>query len=103
MKKYNVIYLRDLRIFEKKRLRIDKVEKVIEASNFENAVKMAKNDKQKGFYLYGIANLSKSIIVILLLLLSGCYSVKQWKQHRINPCNKYYDNRVKETNPARFF
>ena len=105
MKEFNLVFRRQPELFDKKAIKCNKIECIIPAKSLKSAFKIgkqkAKNDQLlKGFIIVGVQMIK---LLIIVFLLSGCYSVKQWQQRKINPCNKYYDNRVKETNPARFF
>jgi hypothetical protein len=92
MKKYNLIYLREPKLFDKKGLRVTKIESIVEAVDIKDAIKQSHKIRTKDFVLRGIKQLS---VIIILFLLSGCVTVKHWR----HPETK----KIEYTNPAKFF
>ncbi len=54
MPKYNIIWYRDMELFRKHKFEITKIELEISSTSFKKALRVAKNKKHKGFYLFGI-------------------------------------------------
>ena len=56
--KFKAIYRRDVALFEKNTLKTSLIEKKITANSLSDAVKLAKKDEFKGFYLIGVKPLN---------------------------------------------
>jgi len=100
MKEFNLVFRRQPKLFDKKTIKCNKIECIIPAKSLKSAFMIgkqkAKNDQLlKGFMLIGVQTIK---LLVIVFLLSGCYSVKQWQKKKVNPCI-----RIEYNNPARFF
>lgn len=92
MKKFNLIYLREPKLFDKKALRVTKIESIIEAVDIWDAIRQSNKIRTKDFVLREIKQVS---VIIILLLFSSCATVRQWQHPEAQ--------KIEYTNPARFF
>jgi len=105
MKEFNLVFRRQPKLFDKKSIKCNKIECIVKANNFKGAIHTAKDKVKNEPLLKGFMFLGLQIVKLLIIavLLSGCYSVKQWQMKQKNPCNQYLNNRTKFVEPARFF
>jgi hypothetical protein len=104
MKEFNLVFRHQPELFEKKLIKCNKIECIVESKNFKGAVRKAKDKLKNEPLLKGFMFLGLQVVKLLIIavLLSGCYSVKQWQMKQKNPCNQYLNNRTKFVEPAKF-
>lgn len=91
MPQFNIIYSRDLKLFETNKLRVTKKEIIINVPSMRSAIRQARKNQPKGYFLYGIRTIS---LIMVLALLSCCATVKHWQDLKAP---------YQYTSPARFF
>jgi len=91
MPQFNAVYFRELTLFDERKLRVTKKEIIIQAKSIVKALELARKTRPKGFIVHGIETIS----LIILLLLSSCVTIKQWRHPEAK--------KIEYTNPAKFF